>query len=552
MIQATPELPGVLTGLPLRAAAVVLVVLATGLGLRRVTGARVPDVVRTRLLLGVPWGTLLTMGALVAVYLFLQGTWWHPRPLVTPFRTWSYFYPLGILTSAFTHSGQSHITGNLLGTLVYGAVVEYAWGHYPRRRGVQTFTSLRTNPFARVLAIPLAAFVVGLFTALFAIGPVVGFSGVVFALAGFALVTRPVLFLGALLAGRIVDLFVRALRFPEFTARARQQFVTPWWADVAIQGHAIGMLAGVVLAVWMLRRRESQPNVPRVFFAALVFAVFQGLWAIYVPLGGGRFTLFRWVGTAGVFLLALLVAVAVADVDQPLEVGFERPSASLATLALLVVLGALAFAAVPASVVTIGPEEVPDDGVTVRDYVVTYDENVRNEYAAGIWTPVETDRTIVNESGVIVASDARETWLPVVQKGQLALNGRATVVVGGIGWREQVVANRTGWVVLGNDTVYRVTLRRAGGEPKPVFESPPSTPPTTVAGRNVTVQAAEDGFVLEVWRGNQTLGVGRVPANMTTADVGGLTFERNRTRLFVARNDTRVQIARYQTDQRER
>ncbi|MFC7028098.1 rhomboid family intramembrane serine protease [Halomicroarcula sp. GCM10025710] len=465
MIQATPELPSVIAGLPLRAGVVVLVLLGTAVGLRRFAGVTVPDAVRARLLLGVPWGTLVTMAGLLAVYFFVQGAWWHPHPLVTPFRTWSYFYPLGILTSAFTHDGLGHLIGNLLGTLVFGTVVEYAWGHYPTRRGVQTFTSLRTNPFARILAVPLAAVAVGLFTALFAIGPVVGFSGVVFALAGFALVARPTLFLAALLANRIVDLVVATLRFPEFTARARQQFVSPWWADIAIQGHAVGMVAGVVLAIWLLRRRETQPRVPRVFFAALVFAVFQGLWAIYVPLGGGRFTLFRWLGTAGVFLLALLVALAVSDVDQPLAVGFERPSASLATLALVVVLGALALAAVPTSVVTIGPEQVPDDGITVRDYVVTYDENVRNEYAAGIWTPVETDRTLVSESGIIVASDTRDTWLPVVQKGRLALNGRATVIVGGLGWRERIVANRTGWVVLGNDTVYRVQLRREGASP---------------------------------------------------------------------------------------
>ena len=550
MIQATPELPSVIAGLPLRAGIVVLVLLGTAVGLRRFAGVTVPDAVRARLLLGVPWGTLLTMAGLLTVYFFLQGAWWHPRPLVTPFRTWSYFYPLGILTSAFTHDGLGHLIGNLLGTLVFGTVVEYAWGHYPTRRGVQTFTSLRTNPFARILAVPLAAVVVGLFTALFAIGPVVGFSGVVFALAGFALVARPTLFLAALLTNRIVDLVVATLRFPEFTARARQQFVSPWWADVAIQGHAVGMVAGVVLAIWLLRWRETLPRVPRVFFAALVFAVFQGLWAIYVPLGGGRFTLFRWLGTAGVFLLALLVALAVSDVEQPLAVGFERPSASLATLALVVVLGALALAAVPTSVVTIGPEQVPDDGITVRDYVVTYDENVRNEYAAGIWTPVETDRTLVNESGIIVASDTRDTWLPVVQKGRLALNGRATVIVGGLGWRERIVANRTGWVVLGNDTVYRVQLRREGGEPEPVFESPPSTPAATIDDRNVTVQPTEEGFLLEVRRGNETLGVGPVPTNTTTADIGGLTFERNRSRLYVSQNGTRVNIARYQTDQR--
>ena len=543
MVQVASRVATLLASLPLRSAAVAVVIAATVLALRRISGRTVGDRLRNRLFVGVPWGTLLTMAGVLAVYLFLQGTWRSPRPLVTPFRTWSYAYPLGMVTGAFSHNGEGHLVGNLLGTLVYGTVVEYAWSHFTEEKGLQVFLSLRSNPLVRILVLPAAAILVGLFTALFAVGPVVGFSGVVFALAGFAVVVRPWLFLGAFVSRRVIDLALTAMRFPELTARGRQQFVTPWWANVAIQGHAIGFLLGVVLGIALLRARDGEPKLERVFFATLVFAVSQGLWAIYLPEGGGRFTLFRWVGTALVFLLALLVATALSDSDQSLAFGFERPSASLAALVLVVALGALAVAAVPSNAVTIDQTDVPENGITVRDYVVTYDEQVENAYLAGIWTPVWADQTRVNESGVIVASDAREVWIVGVQKGQLALNGRARVLLGGVGWRETVIANRTSWGVLGNATVYTVSMRQQGHPSKRVYASPPSTVDATVAGRNITLEPDETGFRVRVTRGNETLARGPIPENRSARRIGGLRFERNRSRLYAERNDTRVEIA---------
>ncbi|MBX0323128.1 rhomboid family intramembrane serine protease [Halomicroarcula sp. F13] len=539
------SLPGALDAVPVRSLAVVVTVALVLVGLRRLAGARLSTPLRRRLLFGVPWGTVLTMAGILAVYLFVQGTWWHSRPLVTPFRTWSYFYPLGMLTGPFTHGSDAHVTGNLVGTFAYGAVVEYAWGHYPQRRGRQTFSSLSTNPFARILAVPVAMAGVGVFSGVFAVGPVVGFSGVVFALAGFALVTRPFLFLGALLGSRVLDQVYTALLFPEPTVGGSTRFVTPWWANIAIQGHAIGLLAGVVLGAVFLWARSERPATTRVFFATLVYAVSNGLWAVYVPVGGGRFTLFRWLGTGLVFVLALLVAAATARLDRGLRPRFERDWHSLAGLVLVVSLAALCLASVPANTATIGPEDVPADGVEVRDYVVTYDENVRNEYIASISLPfgLGADQTNVTESGVIVASDRREIWIAQVQKGRLALNQRAAVVVGGPGWRETVYANRTGWNVLGNESVYRVQLRRAGGDRRTVFTSSPSTADTTIDGRNVTFRPADDGFLVAVRRGNTTIDVDRLPPNATTRTIGGLAFERNRTRLYAGVNDTRVKIA---------
>jgi membrane associated rhomboid family serine protease len=536
--------PSELAWVPYQALAIVVVLVFVGVAMRRLTGRRFLDPLRKRLLFGVPWGTLLTIGLVLSVFLFLQGAWWHPRnPLVVPFRTWSYYYPLGMFTGAFTHGGQGHLVGNLLGTLAYGTVVEYAWGHYPNRRGTQSFTSLSTNPFARILAIPLAAFVVGVFTGLFAVGPVVGFSGVVFALAGFALVVRPYLFLGAIFANRVLDLVVTALRFPQPTVSGSTRFVTPWWADIAIQGHAIGILAGVLLAGAFLRVRDERPDPIRVFAATLVFAVFQGLWAIYLPQGNSTFTLFRWAGTALVFVLALVVAAAVEWADDPFVVdGDLNPRVSSGAV-LAVLLLALTLAAVPANLATIDADDVPEDGIEVRDYVVTYDEDVQNAYTASIWVPVGQEQTQVNESGVIVASDEREVWWPMVQKGELAVDGKASVVVGGVGWRETVHANRTSWIVLGNDSVYRVQLRREGGPRQTAYTSPQSTVDATVAGRNITLQPTDENFELVVTRDGETIDSGGLPANMTQAEIGGVTFDRNRTNLYAKAGGSRVKIA---------
>ncbi|MBX0294024.1 rhomboid family intramembrane serine protease [Haloarcula nitratireducens] len=529
---------------PFRPLAVVVAVAVALVALRRLAGGRLLDPLRRRLLFGIPWGTLLTMAGVLAIYWFVQGAWWHARPLVTPFRTWSYFYPLGMLTGPFTHAGEGHVTGNLMATLVYGTVVEYVWGHYPRERGTQTFSSLATNPFARILAVPAAMAVVGVFTGVFAIGPVVGFSGVVFALAGFALVTRPFLFLGAFLANRIVDLVYTALRYPEPTVGGATRYITPWWADIAIQGHAIGLLGGVVVAGMLLRAREERPRPTGVFFATLVFAISNGLWAVYLPVGGGRFTLYRWLGTGLVFLLALLLAAGTRPLDGRFP-RFEWHGPSIATLVIVIALGALCLASVPTNLVQIGPDEVPEDGVEVRDYVVTYDENVRDAYVGGIPTPfgIGEAQTNVSQSGVVVANADREVWIAAVPKGRLSLNERVPVIVGGVGWRETVYANRTGWSVLGNDTVYRVQLRREGGERRTAFTSPPSTADATIAERNVTVRPSDAGFQIAVSRGNQTIGRGPIPANMTASTIGGLTFDRNRTRLYAGENGTRVIVA---------
>ncbi|WP_144798578.1 rhomboid family intramembrane serine protease [Halorubrum depositum] len=267
---------------------------------------------RSRFLLGVPWGTLVAVAGVIGVYLFVQSGLENPdRPVVIPFRSWSYLYPEGILWSSFAHAGRGHITGNLLSTLVAGGIAEYAYGHFPGGRdvdeetgtlrgavppreslpsreslrrirfeggagfglgavGLPTLASLsalasRTdvgtlaeNPYVRAFAVvPGAMALFGVVAALFALGPVIGFSGVVFALWGFALVFHPVGTIVALTGATLVNVAYETLRNPVVTAGASGFYGPPGWANVAIQDHALGLLTGVLAAAWLVRRRRE-------------------------------------------------------------------------------------------------------------------------------------------------------------------------------------------------------------------------------------------------------------------------------------------------------
>jgi membrane associated rhomboid family serine protease len=531
-----------LSAVPFRLLFVAAAIIGVWIGLRQLLGHGLTAPLRRRLLFGVPWGTVLTAGGVVAVYLFVQGAYWHSEPLVTPFRTWSYFSPLGILTGPFTHDNTGHLTGNIVSTLMYGTVVEYVWSHYPTRRGSTSFGSVRTTPFARMLVVPIALGLVGVFTGIFSLGPVVGFSGVVFALAGFALVTRPYLFLGSVLASRIVDLVSATVRKPDETVGGSVQFVTPWWADIAIQGHAIGLLAGVGVGAALLWARSERPQPGPVFFGTVVFAVTNGLWAVYVPTGTNQFTLFRWLGTGLVLIAALFIAAGTQQTDERLLPELDGGWRSAAGLALIVVFGGLCLAAVPANLTTIVDSDMPDSGVEVRDYVITYEEDVPDGYIGNV--PVASRfRPNTTTSGVIVTSSEREIWTTAIERNRLAVIRNATVVVGGVGWRDTVAVNRTGWAVTGNNSVYRIQLTRPTGSAQTVFTSSQSTANGRVAGRTITLNPESNRFEIIVRRNGEAVGTGPIPENESTAQIGGVIFERQGSLLYAGRSNTRIPIA---------
>ena len=109
-----------------------VLVLGAAFAVSVVDTARVRRTLDRRFHYGLPWGTLLTTVLLVAFYLFVQRgmTGWN-EPVVYAYVSWSYFYPTGILTAGFAHGSPAHLLGNLTALVVFGTIVEYAWGHYP-------------------------------------------------------------------------------------------------------------------------------------------------------------------------------------------------------------------------------------------------------------------------------------------------------------------------------------------------------------------------------------------------------------------------------------
>jgi membrane associated rhomboid family serine protease len=536
--------------LPVYELALVAVVVLSFVIAKRLGGDAFDGRFRSRLILGVPWGTLIVALFVICVYLFVQDGLTHAAPTVIPFRAWSYFYPLGIVTSPFAHASRGHITGNLIATFTVGVLAEYVWGHYPDNRGVSTFSSLRTNPYARVFAFVLGSFGVGLLTGIFSLGPTIGFSGVVFAYAGFALTRYPFGMILALLSSRVLSLVYEALRNPVLTQSGHPTFVTPSWSGIALQGHALGLFIGGLLGLYIVRRRETRPGGLRLWAGILLLAVTQGLWTVYVPLGGARFRLFKAVGVILVFVLATLFASSFRSsggftfpfIDSEIE--YRRVVLSVVVLVLVVIAGV----AVPYNLFAVSgsgesPGITPENSVQVRDYVVAYAEGVPDQYISQIQISVFGETTGVPASGVIVINDQREIWWQEVSKSRLAFDRRAVVRVGGIDWRETVVARRTTWKVVGNHSVYTVHLKHDDTRDL-VFTSKPARAKLTIANRNITVVPGET-FSFRVTRNGTTLGQVPVPEPNETTSTGGITFVRKKNKVYASTNESRVRVATY-------
>lgn len=505
--------------------------------------------IRRRLVLGLPWGTLLAVAGVAGFYLIVQEGLASPSdPLVVPFRAWGYFYPTGMLTAGFAHAGPGHVTGNLLGTLVFGSLAEYAWSHFPRERGRTSFSSWRTNPFVRIVAWVLGILAAGVLTALFALGPVIGFSGVVFAFVGFALVRFPLATVVALLVSRVVSLVYAAFLSPTVTQHAEESFARPWWAEIAVQGHALGLFLGAALSVAIIYRRGVRPRPGHVWLATLLFAVDRGLWAVYMPQGSETFQLFRGLGTALVFLVAAVMATSVAPSRRTLleRIDLSRREAAYGLLLTCLIL--IALIAVPFNIYVV---DDPDEGfeqaepVEVRDYTVFYAEGVDNQYIPAVPLPgVAADDERVQASGVIVVSEARNIWWEQLSKDRLASRGRTTIKLGGVGWSRTVDVKRTAWRLTGGNATYNVRLGPSDRAEQPVvFRAEPAAADARIDSRNVTIRPEGDGFRIVVARGNTTLGSGPVPENGESASYGGITFERDRSDLFAEREGTRIRIA---------
>ncbi|QAU11721.1 rhomboid family protein [Halorubrum sp. BOL3-1] len=587
---------------------------------------------RSRLLLGVPWGTLVVVAGVIAVYLFVQSGIDDPnRPVVIPFRSWSYFYPEGLLWSSFAHSGRGHVTGNLLSALVAGGLAEYAYGHFPGGREVDDADrlsvrirrlpgQLRTlprrirrlptrtaavespgsNPYVRAfLIVPGVAVAFGLGSALFALGPVIGFSGVVFAYWGFALVVRPVAAVVAMAGTTLVGVLYDALRVPVAFAEASPSYGAPSWANIAIQGHALGLVGGALIAVVFLRRRTREPSDGHrepsdkrhdadstagrwrrhpsataanrgsdadatgqsalvVFGALLLFGASRRLWAVYWYLGNERYELYRAVGVGLLALLGAVVAVAAVSRDEPVWPARAVPdpetlrggvrSATPAAIGLFLLLAALAVVAGPGVVpnlAAVDDGDLPGDPIEVEGYQVTYAENVEDRLVSVVDVEAFGRSTSVNTSGVIVSDPDREIWTTAVSKGNLAFWGYRAVDLGGAGWRETVWVQRVGWVAADGGPTYRVDAVRNETR-RTLFTSGPARAEPRIDGRNVTVAATEKGFELRV-DGPDGNASAPLPAANESVTLRGVELLREGDAVFAQRGETRVRVA-----QRER
>jgi membrane associated rhomboid family serine protease len=500
--------------------------------------------------MGVPWGTLVAVVGVTAFYLFVQNGLANPRnPLDIPFRAYSYLYPLGILTSGFAHSGLGHVTGNLLSTLVFGSLAEYAWGHFPRRRGSFSFSSPLSNPLVRIAIWVCAIAVAAVLTSVFGLGPVIGFSGVVYAFVGFALVRFPIATAVAALSTRIVTELYNAVLVPEIQRTAVETFSRPWWAGIAIQGHALGLLLGATAGIALLYRRDVRPKPEHVWIAALAFAVDRGLWAIYVPEGSETFRLFRALGMASVFVLAALVASGATATTRELLPRIDLSRREAAFGSVLAVVLAISFVAVPLNLYAVDdPSAGLEDAepTEIRDYTVFYAENVENQFVPAVPIPGQENATDgrVNASGVIVVSERRNIWWEEVSAGRLETNGAATIRIGGLTWSEDVRVTRETWAVAGGNSTHSVRLGPATAEERPVvFRADPARSDAIVDGRNVTITPVRDRFEARVFYRGERVGSTAIPPDNATAVAGGLTFVREGRSLFVERGETRIRIA---------
>jgi membrane associated rhomboid family serine protease len=500
---------------------------------------------RERFVFGIPWGTVIVILLVYGIYYLVQGGGKPGGPIVVGFRSWSLWYPESILFSSFTHSSESHLIGNLTGTLAFAPIAEYAWRHYPENRDHEHLGEWWYNPYARIALFVLAVFLLGLLGAVIVPGPVIGFSGVVFAFAGFALVTFPITTVLAILGLQVVRLVYRSVTDPWIVAVSREQFVRPWWADIAIQGHLYGLLVGVLLAAAFVQYRDQSPNVRHVFFAALVFAVSRSLQYINWPLGNERYVLFQAIGTAAVLVLALLITVAVLDEERMFIPQIDLRVHTTGAGILLALVLALAVLGIPYNLVSVSGGEEVENGIEVRDYTVTYAENVPDRYASSLDLPVYQGPS-VNVSGVIVASEQRNIWERRIPAGELAARGSATVVLGDAIWRETVRIQRTTWRVTGGNSTYKVFGQHDDNDPRQLFVSEPAIARPVIDGKRVAIQPAESFYNVAVLENENVVGFEQIPPDGENVTVADITFERDGQKLIAVSERTAVQIGRFE------
>lgn len=496
--------------------------------------------VTDRFYYGLPWGSIVVVGVVLLIYLVIQdGLGDFHRPVFLPFVNWSYLYPTGVIFSAFTHASAPHLLGNLTTAVVLAPLAEFIWGHYPDRPSRR----FRDHPAIRAFVLfPGAILILGLLTSIFTWGPVIGFSGVVYALAGFTVIKFPVLTIVALLVRSVLRAFGDALFNPVVEATTTTTMTTPAWVGVSYQGHAIGFLAGAFLGVLLLHYRDDQVHPLRLWSGLIVVMIGMSVWAIWGTRGEDVYVLYQGLGFALIFIAALLIVVAAIARDRVIRgwVTHRR----VAVVALLIPILVIAGMAMPLNVLAVTDYEPPDRAVSVDGYDIFYDAETESQLRPVLYD----DAGGSNASGIIIVNEERYFWTEAVSSDDLAYAGEGEVSVGGIMERVDLAVNRTAWDPAGNASVYKVDLEE-NETTTPLFGSQPSTAEHVLDGHTITL--AVDGleeFIVRVSGPDGGTEEVSMPAANASATVGEVTLERESDSLYATTNDTRVRIAERSTD----
>lgn len=489
---------------------------------------------------GVPWGSLLALGFVVLVYLVVQdGISNFRRPVFLPFVNWSYLYPTGVIFASFAHGSAAHLIGNMVTAAVLAPIAEYIWGHYPD----EPTDRIRDHPAVRAFVFfPSAVLGLGLFTSLFTWGPVIGFSGVVFGLAGFTVVRFPIITIVALLGRSAIQSIGQALLEPVEVAEVGRVVFTPAWAGISFQGHALGFLMGAFLGVLLLHYREISVEPVRLWLGTILVMIGMGIWAIWTTGNEDTYVLYRGLGFALLFLVGLLITVAAVASDREIKGWLTRRKTAVIVLAIPILI--LVGIAIPLNILTVADYQQPDRAITVDGYDVFYDPDTESHLQPLVAPPDEPGTT----GGVIVVDEDRHIWTTAVSSTDLGFAGEGTVVVGDIMRRADVDVERTGWDPVGNDSVYLVELRH-DEDVVPTYAANESEADQRIAGYRIAIDAdLEDGFSLLVTDPDGEVTRTAMPEANASTTVGDLSIERNDDRLVAVTDDSRVFIAEREND----
>lgn len=491
---------------------------------------------RARFVAGLPLGTFVIVGVNVAFFFVAQRAY-TGDVLTVPYLSWSYTYPTGFLTGPVGHANVSHIVGNLTAAVVFAPVVEYIVGHKVDLSGEPS-----RHPAVRALVgVPLAWYGVGVFLSLFSWGPSIGFSGVVYFFFGFVIVFYPVVSVGLIVVTDAFRTLLNALRRPVTASSPGESFVTPSWANVALDGHVLGLLVGVVVAILLARRRGRRIDGYRVGAAVFVIGLAQGLYAVWT-LDGSTYVLYRAVGVAFVGFLAVLLGYA-AEVESSsppfLQLDAFAPRRAVSVSAVVVPIVVLC---VVGFVTGLGSVSTVDDVQTVEvgGYSVWYGEDVENERVVSV-PFIDAAPVNFTVSGVIVTNENRGIWYRVASKERLRTDPSRSFLVGGIGWHDEVEVERVGLRSSTGNSSYSV-LVTARNETRAVYDSPPARTRTTVDGWHLNLTVDDGERAVRMRRGGQTR---TVPLRNRTFTVEGVTFETDDGSVIVGfGNETRAAVGR--------